>query len=95
VLSISCSAYFPSAGRPPANILENNIVQTTGSAGESIASASRHHAGPAHARVDIEVTRVMTFAVLGGLLGILMMIPCARRSSSNSRQADLPRERMR
>src|SRR5688500_733688 len=62
-----------------ATILENNIVQTTGSAGESIAFG----VGVTMPAImilgfDLEVTRVALVAVLGGLLGILMMIPLRR-----------------
>ena len=62
-----------------ATILENNIVQTTGSAGESIAFG----VGVTMPAVmilgyDLELTRVMLVASLGGLLGILMMIPLRR-----------------
>ncbi len=62
-----------------ANILENNIVQTAGSAGESIAFG----VGVTMPAImilgfDLEFTRVMLVAVLGGLLGILMMIPLRR-----------------
>ncbi|MEX2142586.1 MAG: oligopeptide transporter, OPT family [Pirellulales bacterium] len=62
-----------------ATILENNIVQTTGSAGESIAFGVGVTI-PALMLLgfDMEVTRVMTVGVLGGLLGILMMIPLRR-----------------
>lgn len=59
-----------------ATILENNIVQTTGSAGESIAFGVGA-AMPALLLLgyELEPTRVMMVAILGGLLGILMMIP--------------------
>jgi len=62
-----------------ASILENNIVQTAGSAGESIAFG----VGVTMPAIlilgfDIELTRVLLVAVLGGLLGILMMIPLRR-----------------
>src|SRR5207302_3735078 len=62
-----------------ANILENNIVQTTGSAGESIAFGVGVTM-PALMLLgfEMEVGRVMVVAVLGGLLGILMMIPLRR-----------------
>jgi putative OPT family oligopeptide transporter len=59
-----------------ATILENNIVQTTGSAGESIA------AGVAFTLpsllimgFELELVRVLLVALLGGLIGVLMMIP--------------------
>src|SRR5262245_18151477 len=60
-------------------ILENNIVQTTGSAGESIAFGVGVTM-PALLLLgfEMDVTRVMTVSVLGALLGILMMIPLRR-----------------
>src|SRR5438445_3839380 len=62
-----------------ATILENNIAQTAGSAGESIAFG----VGVTMPAImilgfDLELTRVMLVAILGGLLGILMMIPLRR-----------------
>jgi putative OPT family oligopeptide transporter len=62
-----------------ATILENNIVQTTGSAGESIAFGVGVTI-PALLLLgfDLNLVRVMTVGVLGGLLGILMMIPLRR-----------------
>jgi len=62
-----------------ATILENNIVQTTGSAGESIAFGVGVTM-PALMLLgfEMELSRVMTVAVLGGILGILMMIPLRR-----------------
>lgn len=62
-----------------ATILQNNIVQTAGSAGESIAFGL----GVTMPAImilgfDLEITRVILVAVLGGLLGILMMIPLRR-----------------
>ena len=65
--------------RRDATILENNIVQTAGSAGESIAFGL----GVTMPAImilgfDLEITRVMLVATLGGLLGILMMIPLRR-----------------
>src|SRR6516162_10023301 len=60
-------------------ILENNIVQTTGSAGESIAFGVGVTM-PALFLLgfEMDIVRVMTVAILGGLLGILMMIPLRR-----------------
>ena len=60
-------------------ILENNIVQTTGSAGESIAFGVGVTM-PALLLLGFEMDpwRVMTVSVLGGILGILMMIPLRR-----------------
>src|ERR1043166_3777428 len=62
-----------------ATILENNIVQTTGSAGESIAFGVGVTM-PALLLLGFEMdwVRVLTVSVLGGLLGILMMIPLRR-----------------
>src|SRR5436190_15917743 len=62
-----------------ATILENNIVQTTGSAGESIAFGVGVTM-PALLLLGFEMdpVRVMTVSVLGGILGILMMIPLRR-----------------
>src|SRR6476619_5533333 len=62
-----------------ATILENNIVQTTGSAGESIAFGLGVTM-PALLLLgfDMGVVQVMTVGSLGGLLGILMMIPLRR-----------------
>ncbi|MDQ4123815.1 MAG: oligopeptide transporter, OPT family [Acidobacteriota bacterium] len=62
-----------------ATILENNVVQTAGSAGESIAFG----VGVTMPAIlilgfDLDFWRVMLVAVLGGLLGILMMIPLRR-----------------
>jgi uncharacterized oligopeptide transporter (OPT) family protein len=60
-------------------ILENNVVQTAGSAGESIAFGVGVTM-PALLLLGFEMdpVRVMTVSVLGGLLGILMMIPLRR-----------------
>ncbi|MBF0298239.1 MAG: oligopeptide transporter, OPT family [Oligoflexia bacterium] len=59
-----------------ATILENNIVQTTGSAGESIAfGVAVTMPALLILGYDMEITKVMLVAVLGGLLGVLMMIP--------------------
>jgi putative OPT family oligopeptide transporter len=60
-------------------ILENNIVQTTGSAGESIAFGVGVTM-PAMMLLgfDMSPLRVLVVAVLGGVLGILMMIPLRR-----------------
>jgi putative OPT family oligopeptide transporter len=57
-------------------ILENNIVQTTGSAGESLAfGVGLIMPALLLLGFDIDVIRVMTVSVFGGLLGILLMIP--------------------
>src|SRR4051794_41072826 len=59
-----------------ATILENNIVQTTGSAGESIAfGVAVTMPALLILGYEMELSRIMIVAVLGGLLGVLMMIP--------------------
>jgi uncharacterized oligopeptide transporter (OPT) family protein len=80
VLSITLFRYFSRAfGIRRATILENNVVQTTGSAGESIAFGVGVTM-PALLLLgfEMEVSRVMTVSVLGGLLGVLLMIPLRR-----------------
>ncbi|HYR28161.1 MAG TPA: oligopeptide transporter, OPT family [Thermoanaerobaculia bacterium] len=79
VAVISITLFRLLGRRRNATILENNIVQTAGSAGESIAFG----VGVTMPAIlilgfDLEITRVMLVAVLGGLLGILMMIPLRR-----------------
>src|SRR5262245_26799540 len=77
VLSITLFRFFSNSfGFRRATILENNIVQTAGSAGESLAFGVGVTM-PALLLLGFEMdwTRVMTVAVLGGVLGILMMIP--------------------
>src|SRR5438445_12332145 len=77
VLSITLFRAFSNiTGTRRTTILENNIVQTTGSAGESIAFGIAVTM-PALLILgyDMELSRIMLVAVLGGLLGVLMMIP--------------------
>jgi hypothetical protein len=79
VISITLFRLLSKIGLRDATILENNIVQTAGSAGESIAFGL----GVTMPAImilgfDLEITRVMLVATLGGLLGILMMIPLRR-----------------
>ncbi len=79
VISLTLFRMWSKFGGRDATILENNIVQTGGSAGESIAFGL----GVTMPAImilgfDLEITRVMLVAVLGGLLGILMMIPLRR-----------------
>src|SRR5216117_432625 len=79
VISITIFRLFAKFGFRDANVLQNNIVQTAGSAGESIAFGL----GVTMPAImilgfDLEITRVMLVAILGGLLGILMMIPLRR-----------------
>src|SRR5690242_21555686 len=60
-------------------ILENNIVQTTGSASDSVA-AGVVFTIPAILLMgyDLDIGRVAVLATAGGLMGILMMIPLRR-----------------
>ncbi|HEY4611632.1 MAG TPA: oligopeptide transporter, OPT family [Bacteroidota bacterium] len=75
VLSISLLRAF---GR--GTILENNIVQTTGSAGESVA-AGVIFTLPAliFLGFPLEYTRIFILALIGGWLGVLFMIPLRRQ----------------
>jgi putative OPT family oligopeptide transporter len=79
VISITLFRILSKIGLRDATILENNVVQTAGSAGESIAFGLGVTL-PAIMILgfDLEITRVMLVGVLGGLLGILMMIPLRR-----------------
>src|SRR6266568_1341468 len=74
VLSITI---FRALGRT--SILENNIVQTTGSASDSVA-AGVVFTIPAILLMgyDLDIGRVAVLATAGGLMGILMMIPLRR-----------------
>src|SRR5689334_2095926 len=79
VISITLFRALSKIGFRNANILENNVVQTAGSAGESIAFG----VGVTMPAIlilgfDLEFTRVMLVSVLGATLGILMMIPLRR-----------------
>ena len=79
VISITLFRLFSTFGAKNATILENNIVQTAGSAGESIAFG----VGVTMPAImilgfDLELSRALLVSVLGGLLGILMMIPLRR-----------------
>ncbi len=77
VLSISILRAFGKS-----TILENNIVQTTGSAGESVA-AGVIFTLPALIflgfSLNTEYWRVFFLALLGGWLGVLLMIPLRRQ----------------
>src|SRR5450432_4559751 len=79
VISITIFRLLSKLGLRDSTILENNIVQTAGSAGESIAFGL----GVTMPAImilgfDLEITRVMLVSILGGLIGILMMIPLRR-----------------
>lgn len=81
-------------------ILENNIIQTTGSAGESIAAGvvftlpgflflSADSTGSSTGLGYFSYTTIFVLAVLGGMLGTLMMIPL-RRSLIVQEHSTLP-----
>jgi putative OPT family oligopeptide transporter len=76
-IAVLAVAFFRTLGK--STILENNIVQTTGSAGESIA-AGIVFTLPAILLMgyDLTISKVAVIAVIGGLLGILLMIPLRR-----------------
>jgi len=79
VIAITLFRILSKAGMRDATILESNIMQTAGSAGESIAFGI----GVTMPAImilgfDLDLTRVMLVAIMGGLLGILMMIPLRR-----------------
>ncbi len=79
VIAITLFRLVSKAGGRDSTILENNIVQTAGSAGESIAFGLGVTL-PAILILgfDLDILRVLLVGVLGGLLGILMMIPLRR-----------------
>ncbi|MBA2421983.1 MAG: oligopeptide transporter, OPT family [Chitinophagales bacterium] len=81
-------------------ILENNIIQTTASAGESIASGvvftlpgflflTMNENGESSGAAYFNYWTIFTLAVLGGVLGTLMMIPL-RRSLIVKEHGNLP-----
>ena len=75
VLSISILRAF---GR--ATILENNIVQTTGNAGQSVASGVIFTL-PAliFLGFQLEPARIFALSLVGGLIGVFFMIPLRRQ----------------
>ncbi len=85
VLAISLFKRFGSS-----TILENNMVQTIGSAGESIAAGvvftlpgflflSRDHVtGRSVGEPFFSYWTILTLAMLGGIMGVLMMVPLRR-----------------
>jgi putative OPT family oligopeptide transporter len=79
VLSITFFRLLAKLGFKNATILENNIVQTAGSAGESLAfGVGVTMPALLILGFDLEVSLVTLVSILGGLLGILMMIPLRR-----------------
>jgi len=97
-IAVLAIAVFKKLGK--STILENNIVQTIGSAGESIAAGvvftlpgflflgsgpAGHGVGEAY----FSYWTILTLAMVGGVLGVLMMIPL-RRSLIVQEHANLP-----
>src|ERR1041384_7762793 len=79
VIAITLFRLLSKVGLRDATILESNVMQTAGSAGESIAFG----VGVTMPAImilgfDLDLMRVALVSVLGGLLGILMMIPLRR-----------------
>src|SRR4030095_7210817 len=79
VLSITLFRALSRVAGSRASILENTVVQTTGSAGESIAAAVAF-TRPALVLLGFELdwTRTLVLSLCGGVLGVLMMIPLRR-----------------
>ena len=79
VISITLFRAFSKALGGRASILENTVVQTTGSAGESIAAGVAFTL-PALVLLGFEMdwTRSLLLSFCGGILGVLMMIPLRR-----------------
>src|SRR5438067_4935671 len=80
VLSITIFRGFTRVFRTRrATILENNITQTAGSAGESIAfGVGVTMPALLILGYNLEISQVILVSILGGLLGVLMMIPLRR-----------------
>ena len=79
VISLAMFRGLSKIGVRDATILEHNITQTAGSAGESLAFGI----GVTMPAIlilgfDLELPQVMIVALIGGALGILMMIPLRR-----------------
>ncbi|HET7294109.1 MAG TPA: oligopeptide transporter, OPT family [Vicinamibacteria bacterium] len=79
VISITLFRAFSRALGGRASILENTVVQTTGSAGESIAAGVAFTL-PALVLLGfpLDWTRTLLLSLCGGVLGVLMMIPLRR-----------------
>jgi putative OPT family oligopeptide transporter len=81
-IAVLAIAVFKKLGN--STILENNIVQTIGSAGESIA-AGVVFTVPAFlfiasggAKEYFNILQIVTLAAVGGIIGVLMMVPMRR-----------------
>ena len=79
VLSFTLFRALGLFGARPRTILESNTAQTAGCAGESIAfGVGLIMPALLLLGFEIDIIRVMTVSILGGLLGILFMIPLRR-----------------
>ncbi len=76
-IAVIAITLFKRLGRP--SVLEQNIVQTVGSAGESIA-AGAVYTFPAllFLGYQLELWRIFWLALVGGILGVLFMVPLRR-----------------
>ena len=76
-IAVIAITLFKRVGRP--SVLEQNIVQTVGSAGESIA-AGAVYTFPAllFLGFSLELWRIFWLALVGGILGVLFMVPLRR-----------------
>jgi len=79
VISLAMFRFLSKLGLRDATILEHNVTQTAGSAGESLAFG----VGVTMPAImilgfDLDLGRVLLVSILGGLIGILMMIPLRR-----------------
>jgi putative OPT family oligopeptide transporter len=79
-IAVLAIAVFKKIGK--STILENNIVQTIGSAGESVASGVVFTTPAflfiAGGKDYFTYVQIMTLAAVGGVLGVLMMVPMRR-----------------
>ena len=79
-IAVLAIAVFKKLGK--STILENNIVQTIGSAGESVAAGVVFTLPAllflAQGEAFFSYINILTLAVVGGLLGVLMMVPLRR-----------------
>lgn len=79
VISITLYRLWGKMGGRDATILEHNTMQTAGSAGESLAfGVGVTMPALLIMGFDLDLSQTLLVTVLGGLLGILMMIPLRR-----------------
>jgi putative OPT family oligopeptide transporter len=79
VISITLYRLWAKMGGRDATILEHNIMQTAGSAGESLAfGVGATLPAMLILGFDLDLAQTLLVTALGGLLGILMMIPLRR-----------------